>query len=329
MGVTIVGVPRDDDPVWRVSSEKVPHLTILFLGDVDNLDRTTAFVEHAVKTSLEPFGAGVDRRGELGDKSADVLFFNKNDVKMVADFRTALLSNDDIRKSYDAVEQYPQWTPHLTLGYPETPAKPDNRDWPGIDWVRFDRIALWTGDYEGVEFPLKNDTDVELSMSAKGEAFLQHYGVKGMKWGVIRSLPKVAGVASTVAKSGATKIRSKADYDEFAKTSEDAKRAAQLRAKTKVVGVQTLSNRELQQIITRMNLEVQYKNLKSAEFEQSYVGKGALWAGRFVGDVAKDAASSWLKRPGSNFSGRTSARAKRIVMHPVIDGEVVQRSIGR
>jgi hypothetical protein len=68
--------------------------------------------------------------------------------------RDYMLTHETIRAAFDAVEQYPQWTPHVTLGYPETPAKGE----PG-ETIRFDRLAVWDGDYEGEEFPMSVAVD--------------------------------------------------------------------------------------------------------------------------------------------------------------------------
>lgn len=307
----IVAIPDQDNYVWKISSEKIPHMTMLFLGEqLDNVNRVSEFIQHVADTSLTRFFMDVDRRGVLGDQEADVLFFGKYNVQKLEDIRTYLLGNPDILKAYNATEQYPVWTPHLTLGYPSSPAHPDNREYPGIHSVVFDRIALWTGDFEGVEFPLKNP-DNELSMTDRGEQFIQHFGVKGMKWGVIRD--KVRG-------NPAVKLAS---------ASEDHKRAHKVKSQAKLVGVHTLSNKDLQDVINRMNLEVSYKNLKTVEHEQSLLGKGKKWAANFVTDVLKDAAASWLKRPGSNASGRTSARGRAWVGgQPVINGTATPLAIG-
>lgn len=197
----VVAIPAENDYVWRVSSEKIPHMTMLFLGEQEmgpKAARITSFVEH-VATTLKRFGLEVDRRGKLGDDDADVLFFMQDkQIAELEDVRSALLKNKEIAEAYNSVEQYPQWTPHLTLGYPATPAKDDKRDFPGINWVRFDRLAVWYGDYEGPEFVLKDIREDELSMAEQDrvDEFLAHHGVKGMKWGVRRSqveLDRLAG----------------------------------------------------------------------------------------------------------------------------------------
>jgi len=202
--VVIVAIPDENDRVWKISSEKVPHLTILFLGEegnVANLDQIMLFVEHAASTSLKRFYLPVDRRGELGDDQADVLFFKKNryDFKAVRDFRSLLLKDPNVKTAYDSTKQFetPEavgdpgqpWIPHLTLGYPATPAKPipDEQFGGGLYSVEFNKIAVWTGDFEGPEFLLKDyweefdemDIPMDVAMSE-----LAHYGKKGMKWGV-------------------------------------------------------------------------------------------------------------------------------------------------
>ena len=158
--LVIVAIPDENDYVWQVSSEKIPHLTLLFLGEVDqvaNLEQILAFVDHATRTMLSRFYLTVDHRGQLGEDQADVLFFRTKtgDCQSIQTFRAALLQEPNIRLAYDTVPQFAgPWMPHLTLGYPETPAKPDTRDF-GIYDVNFNRIAVWTDDFDGPEFRLK------------------------------------------------------------------------------------------------------------------------------------------------------------------------------
>jgi 2'-5' RNA ligase len=198
--LVIVAIPDENDRVWKVSSEKVPHLTLLFLGDVEqvsNADKIVQFVQHAAEMTLNRFYLPVDRRGELGEDKADVLFFKRGryDYKAVRDFRMQLLKNDAIRTAYDSTQQFEgPWNPHLTLGYPESPAKKDDTDRDfGFYDVSFTKIAVWMGDYEGPEFVLKDPWDewetmeaapVDAAWSADtAEEVLEHYGVKGMRWG--------------------------------------------------------------------------------------------------------------------------------------------------
>jgi 2'-5' RNA ligase len=263
----IVAIASQDDYVWRLSSEKKPHLTLLYLGNqLNNLPQVEDYIAHAVDTSMCRFGMDVVNRGPLGPHSADVLFFGQFNLKKLENFRAYLLANTDILQAYNSTEQHPEFVPHLTMGFPETPAKPDLRDYPGTPWVNFDKIALWTGDSEGVEFPLKPDEGLAMS-AARGQAFIQHHGIKGMKWGVRR--------ASNNATEG---------------HSEDAMRVAAAKQKLKKAKTtNVLTTKELQHLVTRMNLEQQFATL--AAKQPTRLGKGqkflknTLTVGKTVNDV--------------------------------------------
>jgi len=243
-GVAIVAIPREDDPVWKVSSEKIPHLTILFLGsNPANIDQIVNYTEHAAETSLTRFGLDVDRRGLLGPEDADVLFFSDAwDLKRVKDFRSYLLKDNNIKTAYDSATQFPEWTPHLTLGFPATPAKPDNRDYPGINWVSFDKIAVWTENYAGPTFELEVNMTLEpdMAMSDVIDNILEHHGVKGMKWGVRKDRPG----------SGHP-------------THPDAAAAKTSHQKARRSGVSALSNEELKSLNKRLGLEAEFKRLNT------------------------------------------------------------------
>lgn len=163
--LVIVAIPDENDRVWKISSEKVPHLTLLFLGEIDqvqNPNQIVDFVGHAANITLNRFHLMVDRRGELGDDKADVLFFKKDpySYKAIRDFRAALLQDNNIKKAYDSATQFEgPWNPHLTLGYSATPAKPEDDDWGSFYSVDFNKISVWVDDYEGPEFLLKDYWD--------------------------------------------------------------------------------------------------------------------------------------------------------------------------
>lgn len=262
--LVIVALPSESDPVNEVSSEKAAHMTLLYLGkpnfDQSQIDLISGFVEHAA-SNLSPFMLDVERRGELGPENADVLFFVKRYAKRIATFRDQLLQNDLISQAYNSIEQYPEWTPHLTLGYPETPAKKSPSDDKGRIWyVNFDRISLWTADSSGPTFqllPKDNDMEVAMSQTERGRAFimgeagLSHYGVKGMRWGVRRS--DSSGGSSAPAAKPAPKPR----------LSADARSAENAFGKINRGGTGSLSNQELQGLVTRLNLEQQYHRLTS------------------------------------------------------------------
>lgn len=251
--LVIVALPNEDEWVHRISSEKMAHMTILYLGknvEADSELRTLEFLEHA-GSLLKPFVAQVDSRGPLGKDEADVLFFRPSSVKMVADLRHWLLQNRDVRAAYDSVEQYPTWTPHLTMGYPEKPAKNNGN----VYWVGFDRIALWNGDSVGPTYQLKHrERQEEVSMSeltleASMEEVLRHYGVKGMKWGVHNNSAPAA------------------------ESSADASQAHQIQSKIKADKgrIDSISNKDLDALLRRANLEQRYSKMLE---EQSTMNKG-------------------------------------------------------
>jgi 2'-5' RNA ligase len=202
--LVIVALPAEDELVNKISSEKVPHLTLMYLGeatDDNNVTRMAEFVEHALNISEHgPFYLEVDYRGELGPNKADVLFFQGGwEAKWIKSLRGQLLQQADIRTAFESADQFPEWVPHLTLGYPETPANPMPEERKFFS-VQFDRIAVWTGNYEGPEFRLKwPDRDMEdlaVAYSDTGKEAVEsllHFGVKGMKWGQ-RKTPNVVEV---------------------------------------------------------------------------------------------------------------------------------------
>jgi 2'-5' RNA ligase len=319
--LTIVAIPAAEDPVWKVSSEKVPHLTICFLGDQSdnpNLGRMAEFLEHASK-SLPPFGLSVDRRGLLGDQDADVLFFDVPQNSQIRNFRSHLLAQGDIFEAYLSISQYSSWTPHLTMGYPETPAKPDKREYPGFHWVNFDRIALWTGDYEGPEFQLKpHGYGGEIRMNDKAvDDVLAHFGVKGMKWGVTRSHPAVS-----LARDHGDKVRDALKIG--GKDAEDASSVRDLKKKARKGGVRTLTDAELKKLVKRVELEDKYR--KIADADKAATKK---FIADIIGAVGKEVLSEVIKgafRRKSSNSGGGSTRAT-IFQGRVIEGST--RSLSR
>lgn len=211
--LVIVAIPEEQDRVWKISSEKIPHLTLLFLGDADNnpdVEQIVQFVEHATEVSEHgQFYLDVDRRGVLGADDADVVFFNNrsSNLRWIKQFRSQLLQNQQIRKAYDSTEQFEEWHPHLTLGYPATPANElDGAFDHPIYSVCFDRIAVWMGDFDGPDFRLEwperefeNDyPSVAYSDIGKSAvADILHVGVKGMRWG-----QRKAGIAAGARTTG-------------------------------------------------------------------------------------------------------------------------------
>ena len=98
------------------------------------------------------------------------------------------------------------------------------------------------------------------------DAVLAHYGVKGMKWGVRRADRKARKLAPTEVQ---TKVvpgaRVQTSGGRNQKPSEDAIRVATNRQKARASTPDALSTKELQEMVTRMNLEQQYSKLTSKQ----------------------------------------------------------------
>jgi 2'-5' RNA ligase len=334
--VIVVALPAEDDQAAKLSSEKVPHMTLLYLQDQtgDVASQMAEFIEHAAKVAFNhKFFLEVDHRGTLGDKEADVLFFSKarySGYEAIKTFRHHLLGNEAIRTAYDSTEQFPEWIPHMTLGYPDNPAKKSEHNDPYN--VLFDRIAFWVDDYEGPVFRLKNEENdsVEPSMAQPIEFlhsigvktdefldrehdsflsqvgladphgdFLEHYGIKGMRWGFRRTdaqlssgAPATSGTPSGKQTKQLSGAALKAHQDKLDRervvgrgASYEAGRAAQLRSKADSQGLKSLTNKELQELNARNELEAKFSQWKAKQ----PVSRNEK-AREFVMDTLKDVA---------------------------------------
>lgn len=105
---------------------------------------------------------------------------------------------------------------------------------------------------------------------------LQHHGIKGMKWGVRRTREQLSNPTPVkiIAKPGQAIVTK---GGKRAPTHDEAKAAAIARQKAKSSGLQSLSNKEIQTIVTRMDLEQRYAKLnpekkkRGAEFIESLI----------------------------------------------------------
>ncbi|UVG34391.1 capsid maturation protease [Microbacterium phage Gazebo] len=153
-GVGVFLIPAEGDPIVAASSEDQAHMTTIWLGSKDDLP-TPDYVE-SLQAEVAAYAATLDgpvvvpvtERGTLGDDDADVMFLEATE-SLVA-LRDGMLEGSPVTQAvYNSVEQYPDWTPHVTLGYPETPAA---GEYDG-DAVTFDRVGLWIGP-DRYEYPM-------------------------------------------------------------------------------------------------------------------------------------------------------------------------------
>lgn len=145
-GVGIFLLPSENHPIHDVAAYGEPHMTVIWLGNqgddfAGDLDAIKEALAEAA-ANLTPVEAAITDRGTLGDDDADVVFF---DSQALTDLRSVLLDATPIHDAMDAVEQFPEWVQHITIGYPDDPPADDGADLAGTDPIPFDRLALWVG----------------------------------------------------------------------------------------------------------------------------------------------------------------------------------------
>ena len=290
----IVALPTEAHRINKISSEKMAHMTLIYLGELSE-DVDTAniaeYVQHAA-SMFHPFYASVERRGVLGKDNADVLFFYKQELSHVEEFRATLLQNDQIKTAYDLADQYPSWTPHVTLGYPDAPARQlpapsvysPSGDLGRDEYVEFDRIAIWFGDFDGPEFRLEEDRSL---MIQKEEAleFLAHYGVKGMKWGVRRN----RGSSGSSSKGQANASDASSKPKKPIKRQENLSRYSDDKLASKISekkGLDALSDAELSKLTKRMQLEQSYRELSAKRPREKSKAEKFLTGAKILGQSA-------------------------------------------
>lgn len=155
--VAIMLIPTETDPINTASSEDRAHMTTIWMGDKPIDEGTYEELEQAVRLYAQdldgPVVVPVSRIGTLGDDEAMVAYLEPTDS--IIALRDGLTVNEPIPTLMAAAEQFPEWTPHVTLGYPEAPP---NAEYDGTE-VTFDRIGLWVGD-EHLDYPMGGATVV-------------------------------------------------------------------------------------------------------------------------------------------------------------------------
>ncbi|WKW84891.1 capsid maturation protease [Microbacterium phage SallyK] len=150
-GVGVFLIPAEGDPIVAASSEDQAHMTTIWMGAKEDLSVDLEELEQAVRFYAQdldgPVVVPVKGRGTLGDDEADVVFLEPTESLLA--LRDGFLVNEPITTAHSEAEQFPEWTPHVTLGYPETPAA---GEYDG-DAVTFDRVGLWIGP-DRYEYPM-------------------------------------------------------------------------------------------------------------------------------------------------------------------------------
>ena len=149
--------------------------------------------------------------------------------------------------------------------------------------------------------------DIEHSITY--DNYLEHYGIKGMKWGVRKS-DKITNVSgNTVRSSKRGKIKgvelSEDNKQKASRPSDDKTEASILEQRIKKGSTDSLSNKELEKLLERKNLEKRYVEITSKEKERGVVGFGRS----VVKDLTKDYAKNVMRNSISEATtfGRATA----------------------
>jgi hypothetical protein len=142
---------------------------------------------------------------------------------------------------------------------------------------------------------------------------LVHFGVKGMRWGVRKDRPgTTGGEPVTIRVRAGKRVVTTGGHGHA--PSEDALRVADSRQKARKSSTDALSTQELQALVTRMNLERQYSQLKPTPAGQKIAKAGAKFAADTLLQAGKKQAakllSSHIERQVSGLLAGTGVKKK-------------------
>lgn len=110
---------------------------------------------------------------------------------------------------------------------------------------------------------------------SQDDEWLTHFGVKGMRWGVRRD--------------GSSSSSSSSSH-----SSSDAERASRTASKIKSHGLSSVSNNDLQHLVSRLNLEQQHSKLNPAHVSAGHTFVSEL--ANVGGNVAKQTATAYAAK---------------------------------
>lgn len=115
---------------------------------------------------------------------------------------------------------------------------------------------------------------------------LEHYGVKGMKWGVRRTKAQLQRARVKDEGGDVRMVIINNKTKKYTNEAPEATRKHELRGRAREFGTGALTNKELQDVVTRMNLEQSYSRLNPAP--EGKMAKGMKFAKKqLLGDASK------------------------------------------
>lgn len=185
LGACIVAIPEDTGLPIEVDGG--PHVTLGYFGDVPLSNRYAKELLDVVREISQsyngPIAGDVRKLSYFGeDKDVVVLTLDDTFESPFVHLRDRLLDtmSDDLVKIFDSVQTFPNYRPHLTLGYTKDGfTLPDIQGLPKILKIR--AIALWNGDQQ-MEFELTESAEITHGYSPEAETLhhlkeLYHEGV--------------------------------------------------------------------------------------------------------------------------------------------------------
>jgi len=175
----IMAIPAPLENIRLVGDEE-KHATLLFFGETSTLpdDAKNTLVE-SVKMAcnmLFPFTERLREIARLGNDVPPALVAKLSD-ECLSQIRNLFMMNPAVNRYLDNAQQFPSFTPHVTLGYPDYTEEAILRTLAAqLYRIRFDRLAIWWND-ERIEFKFDRLLDgPESDMAHAVLEFLEEYG---------------------------------------------------------------------------------------------------------------------------------------------------------
>lgn len=141
-----------------------------------------------------------------------------------------------------------------------------------------------------------------MNFQETGKAFLEHYGIKGMRWGVRRT-------DAQLQRDPNSPTNDKKPDD----TTPAGGKAPNVKTETKGRNPNDLTDKELQQVVNRINMEQQYARLT---YSPTIMQRGAKFAGDIALNVAKTQLTKAANDKASNLIGQGLFQKAKIPAPP-------------